>query len=219
MILEEEKVSWTCGRNHSLTRTGVRYRCKCDNPDCARVFYRQEKEINKSHKEGSTRQYCNQKCMHTHYVGVCEHIGCDAKYSWLSMKRGLANKLCSKHSMRKAGREGQIKYRQRNKEKLYSLLGNRCVCCGEKDPMYLEIDHVQNDGKAHRTKINKKWGPDHIRRTSMHPRYLISYLKENPGGLQVLCANCNRAKSINKGVLYRPHKWTRRSSQGEKCTS
>jgi hypothetical protein len=176
------------------------------------VFYRPEKEINKHHKEGSKNQYCNQNCMHTHYVGVCEHIGCDNKYTWLSMKWGLANKLCSKHSTRKGSRERTKKFRQRNKEKLYSLLGNRCVCCGEKDPMYLEIDHVRNDGGAHRAKINKGWGPDHIRATAMHPHYLISYLKENPGGLQVLCANCNRAKSKNNGELYRPTSWTRRKS-------
>mgnify|MGYP003148808520 CR=1 FL=1 len=37
--------------------------------------------------------------------------------------------------------------------------------------------------------------------------------------LQLLCANCNNAKRMNNGELYRPHKWTRRSSQGEKCTS
>ena len=30
---------------------------------------------------------------------------------------------------------------------MYELLGNKCICCGEKDNIYFHIDHVNNDGK------------------------------------------------------------------------
>ena len=216
MILAKEKHSWSCGKGNNITRHGWRYRVQCDNPDCGKVFYRQEKEVNKAAKEGRKNQYCNALCMATHFAGVCEHPGCDQKFTHKSIVRGLGNKLCPKHNIRKQGRENQLIYRKLKKDKLYDLLGNRCACCGERDPMYLEVDHVHNDGKKHREKINRKWTADNLRATSMHPRHYMSYLEDNPNGLQLLCSNCNKAKSKNGGKLYRPKKFTRRSNQTER---
>lgn len=45
MILEREEVSWTCGMNHNVTKHGFRYRVQCDNPDCGKIFYRQDKQV------------------------------------------------------------------------------------------------------------------------------------------------------------------------------
>ena len=210
MILEKKAVSWTCGKNHSLTRHGFKYVVQCDNPDCGKIFERQEKEINKSHKEGSKNQYCNAKCQSSHYVGVCSKDNCNEPVTNAQKKRGHDNGLCRKHSSREQSRKNAIKYRQRDKNKLHKLLGGACVCCGEKDSMYLEIDHVHNDGGDHRRQINKKYVPDDIRCTSTHPRHYLNYLKENPNGLQLLCSNCNRAKSKNGGELYIPDKFTQR---------
>ena len=46
---------------------------------------------------------------------------------------------------------------------------------------FLQLDHINNDGAAHR----KQFGPDLIK---------WAYLNACPKGLQVLCANCNWAK-------------------------
>jgi hypothetical protein len=56
------------------------------------------------------------------------------------------------------------------------------------------MDHVENDGAAHRRQIGD--GSD----------ALILWLKKNgfPAGFQVLCANCNHGKRVNGGVC--PHK-------------
>ena len=210
MILEREEISWTCGKNHNITRRGFRYRVQCDNPDCGKIFYRQDKQVKQDAKRGRSNQYCNFHCLATHFAGVCEHPGCDEKYTHQSMVRGLGDRLCQKHSIRINGKERAVKYRKRDKKELYDRLGNRCACCGERDSMYLEIDHVHNDGTEHREKINANWGAKHMKATSMHPRYYIRYLTENPGGLQLLCSNCNRAKHRNGGELYRPAKFTRR---------
>ncbi len=60
-----------------------------------------------------------------------------------------------------------------------------CACCGESNIEFLSIDHINGGGNKHR-KIIKKNG-------SSFYRWLI---KENfPLGYQVLCLNCNIAKS------------------------
>ena len=71
--------------------------------------------------------------------------------------------------------------------------GNRCNCCGETEPLFLSIDHVNNDGAEHRKSVASgikfyKW------------------LAENgyPDGFQVLCHNCNMGKYRNGGVC--PHR-------------
>lgn len=62
--------------------------------------------------------------------------------------------------------------------------GPVCVCCGESHREFLQIDHVNNDGASHR-------------RTEKGATALYSWLvKRNfPVGFQVLCVNCNFAKS------------------------
>lgn len=72
--------------------------------------------------------------------------------------------------------------------------GYECACCGETEPIFLAIDHINNDGAEHR----KKEG-----------RSLYHWLKKNdyPPGFQVLCHNCNVGKHINGGVC--PHEQAR----------
>ena len=71
--------------------------------------------------------------------------------------------------------------------------GYRCRCCGESEPKFLTLDHVNNDGSAHRKEIRNrgsgifKWLKDH----------------DYPSGFQVLCMNCNHGKALNGGVC--PH--------------
>ena len=78
-------------------------------------------------------------------------------------------------------------YRDRRKSML-DTLGNRCVCCGETEEIYLEIDHVFNDGSKDKAPSLKK-------------------IKENKERYQILCCNCNRAKHKNGGELFFPVSW------------
>lgn len=66
----------------------------------------------------------------------------------------------------------------------------RCFCCHENILMFLQLDHIENDGNIHRKNLTKT---------------IWSWLKRNgyPHGFQVLCANCNIGKSINGGFC--PH--------------
>lgn len=69
-------------------------------------------------------------------------------------------------------------------------LGGKCVCCGETEFTFLCVDHVNNDGNAHRRVIGNE---------------ICSWLKRNcyPPGFQILCRNCNYGKHLNGGVC--PH--------------
>ena len=91
------------------------------------------------------------------------------------------------------------KERQRNKNILLRAhvierYGNKCMCCGETCLDFLDIDHVNNDGKEHRRSITS--GGISICRWAVRNGY--------PDSLQVLCSNCNQGKRRNGGIC--PHK-------------
>jgi hypothetical protein len=94
---------------------------------------------------------------------------------------------------RKRGREYWRKLRH---EAIMAYGGYHCACCGETEPLFLELDHVLNDGAAHRRSLGYAGnGKGASSRT-------LSWLKEHnyPAGFQVLCANCNKGKERNGGV-------------------
>lgn len=84
--------------------------------------------------------------------------------------------------------------RAKLREEVLSVYGPQCTCCGEKEKMFLAIDHVNNDGAEHRRRMGGKGG-DHF----------YKWLKANhfPPGYQTLCANCNWGKHVNGGIC--PH--------------
>jgi hypothetical protein len=84
------------------------------------------------------------------------------------------------------------KYR-RDRREVLSAYGGKCACCGEDHYEFLAIDHIENNGKEHRAELARgtpsgKFGGDTV----------IRWLRRNnfPPGFQVLCHNCNMAKSL-----------------------
>ena len=69
-----------------------------------------------------------------------------------------------------------------------------CQCCGEDEILFLHLDHINGDGVAHRKQMEKEQG--YISGGNNLPYWL----KKNkyPKGFQVLCANCNLAKRVDK---------------------
>jgi len=74
-----------------------------------------------------------------------------------------------------------------------TLLGGKCVCCGEKDLYKLTLDHKYNDGSACR-KIGEGSGIDLYKKLVKKPSLMSKY--------QLLCWNCNYSKYIGNGVCY-----------------
>lgn len=80
----------------------------------------------------------------------------------------------------------------RRKHEIFEHYGNKCSCCGETEFLFLQLDHIDNDGSEHRKAVKSN--------------YIYAWVRKNnfPDTLQLLCANCNWGKQMNKGVC--PHK-------------
>jgi hypothetical protein len=88
-------------------------------------------------------------------------------------------------------------FRMRNirwKREAIAAYGGSCACCGETAIEFLAIDHVNEDGHEHRN--------DGLRRGHI---YLWLRRNKHPQGgrFQVLCNNCNIAKSMYGGCPHR----------------
>lgn len=71
--------------------------------------------------------------------------------------------------------------------------GPHCACCGQSILGFLTLDHINNDGAAHRKKVP---GTE-----------LYEWVKDNnfPPGFRVLCYDCNIGRSKTEGNIC-PHK-------------
>ena len=75
-------------------------------------------------------------------------------------------------------------YSAKIREAVFNHYGWVCSCCGETEPAFLTIDHINNDGREHSKKYSKR-----------NLRSYRWYVREGfPKGLQTLCWNCNTAK-------------------------
>ena len=85
--------------------------------------------------------------------------------------------------MAKAAKWDQLKEAVMN---VYTNGEQSCRHCGQCDLDVLCLDHINNDGKAHRTKVKQ----DSI--------YGWVVRNDYPVGFQVLCFNCNMKKEITR---------------------
>jgi hypothetical protein len=132
--------------------------------------------------------------MYKFYVGkICKE--CLRK---IGVKRSANYRKVNYTEYRRKGREASTKYYSKIKKILFAGYGDRCACCGEIEPKFLSIDHVNNDGykeRGHRHKLNSD-------------SYGINLYKKIiglnfPSQYQLLCMNCNFGKRMNNGVC--PH--------------
>ena len=65
--------------------------------------------------------------------------------------------------------------------------GVKCNCCGETTIEFLDLDHINGGGNIERRLHERRGGCAFYRRLRK---------RGYPPGFQVLCANCNRGKSI-----------------------
>lgn len=70
--------------------------------------------------------------------------------------------------------------------------GGKCECCGESHPEFLNIDHVNGDGRQDRARLGGSTG---IYR-------LLARTPERIHGYRLLCANCNFSRGLHG---YCPH--------------
>lgn len=79
-------------------------------------------------------------------------------------------------------REARRRWYQAKRAAVIEHYGGRCVCCGESEPAFLALDHINGDGNKDRNEHGtRSW-------------YLVAR-RGYPVTFQLLCHNCNMAKS------------------------
>lgn len=162
-----------------------------------------EKNINEFFKAKRQKSGYHSACKKCHTLGVKRWREANPK-KWQQISNAY-----SKANWRKY--VGQVsEWRRGNTLRLkldvYShyCKGNiRCTCCEEKQIMFLSLDHINNDGAAHKKELFGK-----SRRGGGTQLYQWAIKNNYPSNLQVLCMNCNHGKRLNKGIC--PHKLSTR---------
>ena len=94
--------------------------------------------------------------------------------------------------------ESSRKKRIEIRDKVFAAYGGyKCVCCGETEPTFLTLDHINNDGGEFRRK--------ELGRRTMAGYHTYRWLIRNgyPDTVQVMCMNCQHGKLMNDGIC--PH--------------
>lgn len=81
--------------------------------------------------------------------------------------------------------------RRRRKNLVLWTYGHACRACGETRPQFLTIDHVKDDGAAHRRRLGKQAGSNDV--------YLDIVRRGCPiDEFAILCSNCNLGDSATR---------------------
>lgn len=89
----------------------------------------------------------------------------------------------------------------RNRGKVFDMYGAECVACGETEPSFLTLDHINNDGGALRKASYREIGT---------PLWLDIVRNGKRHDLEVLCFNCNFGKQRNGGILVKDRRVSER---------
>jgi hypothetical protein len=86
----------------------------------------------------------------------------------------------------------QSRYKKKLKAETLLAYGNKCNCCDETQPVFLTIDHVNNDGGGRKREKGGLQFYSKLRK--------LGYPQDE---YQLLCFNCNTGRHLNGGVC--PH--------------
>lgn len=158
-------------------------------------------------KPGYRRRVCNE-CMDRTAVEWQQQnrdrlLGWRKSYYEQNRKKQIAQATAWAEANPEGHKGNQRRHYIRFKEAAFAGYGGTiCACCGETEPMFLSIDHVDNNQNEY-AKLTMGGHPHNGLR-------LWKWLHDNayPPGFQVLCHNCNQGKRINGGVC--PHQVKKR---------
>ena len=162
-------------------RTAIRWQLRCDlcKKKFTRAFW-----VASQHKYHYCGRACSTKVAWTK-ASKCPTEGCPNYIHNCSHNKQYCTKCVKEISHKKR--------RVRKRTQIFNFYGNKCKCCGETDPIYFQLDHVNNDATYSKTgKYQPTLTPEEVLR--------------EPKRFQLLCANCNHAKRMNGGKIYKPKK-------------
>lgn len=121
---------------------------------------------------------------------LCRHCCTNPKLENCS----LCEQCRQKHQVKESRRYAKMR------ADCVTAYGGECVCCGEDNPKYLQLDHVDNDGAEHRRQLAKN-------KNGRGGGSLYAWAVRNkfPKRLQLLCCNCHQAKTLFGGCTPEDH--------------
>ncbi len=120
-------------------------------------------------------------------AGVCTRCG---------KARADKSKFCT--DCLKKSSERHLKWRSDIYESVLDGYGRKCACCGEDNPAFLTLDHINNDGCKERKENGGRSG---------YGFYKKVVTEGFPKHLQLLCYNCNCGKHRNGGICPHVDEW------------
>lgn len=112
----------------------------------------------------------------------------NSEYRKLVLAAGKRYRIQNKEQLSQKNRER----RQSMRIGVLAKYGNKCECCGDENPEFLVIDHINGGGTKERKALTP-WG--------VYIKLFNS--KERLPGYRILCHNCNASMAI---YGYCPHK-------------
>lgn len=113
----------------------------------------------------------------------------------------------------------QTRYRAKIRAAIFAHYGTSCACCGESDEVVLTLDHINNDGAAHRKETTGK-------STGAGLDFYRKMIRSGfPTLLRTLCWNCNAARGRfgycphAASTVSRPPLWPRRQCASSQAVS
>lgn len=172
----------SCGNTFDSSKTGRTWRC----PECILKYQREYAEKDKKRHAQYSRKYR-------------ANLGDEYRERMVKRRRDELEKMTpdEQAAFRKAEADKSARLNAILRKDVFSAYGGyKCACCGETEPLFLTIDHIENNGAE-------------MRRNGTHSRggtHFYQWLRKSgyPNGFQVLCMNCNLGKHRNGGVC--PHK-------------
>lgn len=122
---------------------------------------------------------------------LCKIKSKSSNDKWFKTNKQKVKELKKKPSYKEKNKEYRQRWRKSVRYKAIAFFGGKCVCCDESRIEFLQLDHINGDGKKHRTEVKRG------------VKVYLSMLK-NPQKYQirVLCANCHFAITVEG---YCPH--------------
>lgn len=126
--------------------------------------------------------------------GLCAECGKNKPIAGKVSCESCSNMRKEEHQKNKAHRNYvSQELRKRLRNEVLAAYGGKCNCCGEAEPLFLEIDHVQGGGSKQRRVIHGGVAFYYWLKEQNYPQ----------DDYQILCRNCNFGKYRNNGVC--PH--------------